>query len=73
MRRDVFSSGHPFPVLERFVARTPALLLLGLLGLSAYVLLAGGQGDRLLALLPAAILLVAYLRAGVARRAGGRS
>ena len=59
-------------MLERFVARTPALLLAGLLALSAYVILNGGQGQRLMALLPAALLLVAYLRAGAVRR-GGRS
>ena len=57
-------------LLERFVARTPALLLVGLLGLSAYVVMNAGQGDRLIALLPASMLLVAYLRAGAAR--GGK-
>ena len=58
-------------LFDRLVARTPTLLLVGLLSLSAYVVVNGGQSDRLMALLPAAVLLVAYLRAGAARRGGG--
>lgn len=58
-------------MLERFVARIPALLLAGLLLLSGTLALQAGAPRRLLASLPAALLLVAYLRAGRGAGASG--
>ena len=56
-------------MLERFVARIPTLLLLGVVAAGAFVALAGkGRAADLLATAPAAVLLVAYLRAGRGQR-----
>ena len=57
--------------LARFIDRMPALLVLLVLGLAVQVALAqDGRPADLLASVPAALLFVAYLRAGRgARRA----
>ncbi len=52
-------------MLERLVARIPALLLAGLVLLGVLTAVWGArEPGRLLATAPAAVLLVAYLRAG---------
>jgi hypothetical protein len=61
------------PVLDRFVARIPTLLLTGVVVLCALVALSGkGESADLAATAPAAVLLIAYLRAGRGQR-GGRA
>jgi len=57
-------------MLDRLVARIPALLLAGLLLLSCTLALQADAPRRLLASLPGAVLLVAYLRAGRGAGAG---
>lgn len=58
-------------MLERFVARIPALLLLGVVFLGVFAVLGErGEAADLLASLPAAVLAVAYLRAGRGSRRG---
>jgi len=61
-------------VLNRFVARIPTLLLLGVVALGVLVAVAGnGQPEDLLATAPAAALLIAYVRAGRSKRRGQAS
>jgi hypothetical protein len=58
-------------VLERFIARIPTLLLLGLVALGFLVAVSGADPfGGMLATLPAVALLVAYLRAGRRARRG---
>jgi hypothetical protein len=60
------------PVLERFVARIPTLLLLGVVFLGGFAVVGErGQPADLLATAPAAVLAIAYLRAGRRSRRGG--
>ena len=59
-------------MLERFVASIPALTLAGVLAFSTFVaLVSTGEPFRLLACLPSALLLAAYMRAGRRRNHGG--
>lgn len=58
-------------MLDRFVARIPALLLLGVVFLGAFAVVGEtGEAAQLLATLPAALLAFAYLRAGRRSRRG---
>jgi hypothetical protein len=58
-------------VLDRVIDRLPALLLLGVIALAAQVALVELRDpERLLAAVPAAVLLVLYLRSGRRGEAG---
>jgi hypothetical protein len=58
-------------MIDRLIDRLPALLLLGILALAAQVALVElDEPQRLLAAVPATVLLVLYLRAG--SRGGAR-
>ena len=67
--------GHVFEalrnMLDRLVARIPALLMLGLLACAGHVVVReADQPARLVALVPTLLLFVAYLRSG-RRQSGG--
>ncbi len=56
-------------MLERFIARLPAVLLLVVILLAVHVAVFEAEDDaRLLSVAPAAVLLLAYLGSGRRRR-----